>query len=169
MKGKQKNALIGGLLAIVFVMAVGYAAFSTTLNISNTASISSKWDVHIKSITPGTPVGTAKSTSATVGSDGLTATFGTELTSPGDSITYTVVVENSGNLAAQLSNLTFSDTSTTDPILYSYSGIAKNDKINAGSTATFTVTAKYNPAVTSQPTTAQSTKSVTMTLTYVQA
>ena len=47
---KQKNLLIGFLLAIVLVMAVGYAAFSTQLNISNTASIDSTWNVRITGI-----------------------------------------------------------------------------------------------------------------------
>ena len=169
MKRKQKNALIGGLLAIVFVMAVGYAAFATTLNISSTASVSSKWDVHIKSITAVDSTGTGKSTSATVGSDGLSATFNTELTSPADSVMYEVEVENSGNLDAKLSKLTLSDTSTTDPIIYSTSGIAENDTITAGSTTSFSFKATYNEDITSQPTTAQLTKSITMTLTFVQA
>ena len=46
MNAQNKNILIGGLLAIVLVMAVGYAAFATQLNITGTASITSNWDVH---------------------------------------------------------------------------------------------------------------------------
>ena len=73
MDTKNKNVLIGGLLAIVFVMAVGYAAFATQLNITGSANVTSTWDVHIKSITAGTPVGTATSKSATVAAGGLSA------------------------------------------------------------------------------------------------
>ena len=50
METKHKNALIGALLAVVFVMAVGYAAFAQQLTINGSASISSSWDVHIKDI-----------------------------------------------------------------------------------------------------------------------
>ena len=46
MEGKNKNILIGTLLAVVFVMAVGYAAFAQQLTINGTATINSSWDVH---------------------------------------------------------------------------------------------------------------------------
>lgn len=174
---KNKNLIIGGLLAIVLVMAVGYAAFSTQLKISNTATIgsgnSSKtyWDVHIKSITPGTKeagtlVGTAVNNSASVAANGLSATFNASLASPGDSITYTVTVENSGQLNAKLSELTFTPSDNA-AIVYDKSGIAVNNVINAGSTTTFTVTVSYDSNVTSQPSNKNST--LTMTLNYVQA
>ncbi len=166
MEAKNKNALIGGLLAIVFVMAVGYAAFSTTLNIQGTANVTSKWDVHIDSITPGTPVGTAKSVSATVEDGSLNANFTTELVSPGDSLTYTVTVKNDGTLAAKLSNLTFTHDEN-DAILYTYNGIAKDDVIAAGKTQTFTITVQYNPAVTGQPTNTKS--DLSMVMNYVQS
>ena len=72
---KNKNILIGGLLAIVLIMAVGYAAFATQLTVNGTAEITSKWDVHFKedntamtATTTGVgdkPAGTMKRTSAT--------------------------------------------------------------------------------------------------------
>ena len=40
-KRKKNNIIIGSLLAVVLLMAVGYAAFSSVLNISGTGSISS--------------------------------------------------------------------------------------------------------------------------------
>ena len=45
MESKHKNVLIGALLAVVFVMAVGYAAFATTLTINGEATITSNWHV----------------------------------------------------------------------------------------------------------------------------
>ena len=167
METKNKNALIGGLLAIVFVMAVGYAAFATQLNINGTANIISKWDVHIKSITAGTPVGTATSKSATVGTDKLSATFETDLVAPGDSLTYTVEVENGGTLPAKLSEISFEQTES-NAIAYSYSGIQTNDTLAAGATTTFTVTVTYKDTVTSQPTDADKTSTLDMQLSYVQ-
>ena len=50
MEDMHKSSLIMILLAVVFVMAIGYAAFSTTLNINGTAQITSSWDVHIEDI-----------------------------------------------------------------------------------------------------------------------
>lgn len=179
MKKNNKNAIIGGLLAIVFVMAVGYAAFATSLNISGSSSIATSWDVHIESITPGTPVGTAESSSAVIGSDKLSATFEDNLKSPGDSITYTVVVKNAGSLTAKLTGLTTTDvakdssgnTVTTESeanvdkaILHTVSGISEGDTIAPNSTATFTVTATYNENVTTQPNT--KTAEYTIALTY---
>ena len=124
MDSKNKNILIGGLLAIVLVMAVGYAAFATQLNINGTASISSSWDVHYKlasGVTPGTattngvnavagalPGGGTASTNPsgtiTYSSDLLTATLTANLIQPGDTVTYTLTPTNAGSLAAKASN-----------------------------------------------------------------
>jgi len=171
MESKHKNALIGALLAVVFVMAVGYAAFAQQLTINGSASISSSWDVHIESIAVDetSKVGEAASTKAEVGTDNTTATFATTLKSPTDSLTYNVTVKNGGNLDAKLSTLTFSDNSTTDPIVYTYTDIAENDTLDAGQSTTFKVTVTYNASVETQPTQAQLNKDVTMVLNYVQA
>ncbi len=163
MERKKKNILIGSLLAIVLIMAVGYAAFATQLNIDGTANITSTWDVHIKSITPGTPVGTASNVEVT--NNGLTATFETELVSPGDSLTYTVVVENSGSLDAVLSDLTFTP-GNNDAITYEYSGISQGSVLTSENTATFTITVTYDEDVTSQP--QNTTNTLTMQLIYEQ-
>ena len=45
MNRKNKSTLIAGLLAAIVLMAVGYAAFSTTLTIGSSASVSSTWNV----------------------------------------------------------------------------------------------------------------------------
>ena len=184
METKHKNALIGGLLAIVFVMAVGYAAFATQLNINGTANVTSTWDVHIQSIealTPATGSATSKSANLVDGNP-LAAEFVSELVAPGDSITYKVVVENGGTLPAKLTNIKFTNSqgdsaipdttegsSITDT---SYDGIAVNDVLaptgSEGSTKEFTVTVTYNPQITSQPAEAAKTATLDMQLTYVQ-
>ena len=56
METRYKNLLIGGLLSLILVMAIGFSAFATQLNINGPSNITSSWDVHIKSITPETPV-----------------------------------------------------------------------------------------------------------------
>ena len=107
---KNKNVLIGGLLAIVLVMAVGYAAFATQLNINGTAEITSKWDVHMVdgTTTPASTMGTTPTGTLTVAEGGLAATFSASLTSPGDTVTFTVPVKNVGTLDASLSGITLS-------------------------------------------------------------
>ncbi|MBR2832930.1 MAG: hypothetical protein IKE75_00565 [Bacilli bacterium] len=117
-ESKKKNILIGGLLAIVLVMAVGYAAFATTLNISGSASISSSWNVHFDTTkTSGTGVvaTTGTATGGTISySDGQHATISsTGLVAPGDSATYTLTILNTGSLPATLGAITLSGTSCT--------------------------------------------------------
>lgn len=169
MDTKTKNFLIGGLVAMVLIMAIGYAAFAQQLNINGTATIASKWDVHIKSITPGTPVGGAKSTSATVDSNS-TATFNTDLVSPGDSLTYTVVVENGGNLDARVASngVIFNEGANNQAIKYTYNGIADGTKVAQGSTISFTITVTYDNSITKQPDASQLTNTLEMILEFEQ-
>lgn len=187
MKARQKNIFIFVLLLIVTIMAVGYASFASSLNINVTSTTNNNWDVHIKSITPsliasytnnnGQIIYTSAGSTKHIVKDNYTAEFEAILLSPSETVTYTVEVENSGTVNAKLANngITFTDTTMgeqnpEDAILFSYSGIAPGDVIQAnGGTDTFTVTATYNPNVTSQPTTEQLEKEVTMTLNYVQA
>ncbi len=116
MEQKNKNILIGGLLAIVLVMAVGYAAFATQLTINGTANITSNWDVHIKSITMSANEGTGTDSEGgetkVDPENPLAATFKANLVSPGDSVTYDVVVENSGTLPAEVSSITVTQKNT---------------------------------------------------------
>ena len=42
---KTNNIVMGVLVAVIAVMGVAFAAFSTTLNINGTATISSSWKV----------------------------------------------------------------------------------------------------------------------------
>ena len=188
METKHKNALIGALLAVVFVMAVGYAAFAQQLTINGSASISSNWDVHIKDIqgqvTNSSTAGDNTTDAGTPTHDATTANFTTKLVSPGDQVTYTVTVENSGSIDAQLNDIVLSvgpdtgslveQTSLTaannpsDPIVYTVSGINEGETLNAdGGTKNFTVTVTYNSSVTTQPTSL--TNVAKLTLLYNQA
>lgn len=108
MESKHKNALIGALLAVVFVMAVGYAAFAQLLTINGTATIDSKWDVHFDPNQDST-TGVAKvsggsdtTTSGTISYDSAntTATLTAGLKQPGDTVTFTLKPSNYGSLAA---------------------------------------------------------------------
>ena len=113
MESKHKNALIGALLAVVFVMAVGYAAFAQTLTINGTASIDSTWNVHFDgSKTEGAGVieveaGLAGATAPDGGTISYTdsdhkASLNASLNQPGDKVTYTLTILNTGTIDAKL-------------------------------------------------------------------
>ena len=166
MEDMHKSSIIMILLAVVFVMAVGYAAFAQQLTINGSAEISSKWDVHIEDISVNSETLDGKNISASVGDNTLSATFQAELVSPGSAVTYNVTVRNGGTLNAKLDSLTFTD-SNNDAIQYSYVGISQNDVIDSGESQTFTITVKFNDQYTQMPD--STTSSVTMNLGYVQA
>ena len=79
-----------------------------------------------------------------------TATFGTTLQSPGDSITYDITIENLGTIDAVLKTITKTDTSNS-AILFETSGVFEGDELKSHETAKMQVTVTYNPSVTSQP------------------
>ena len=163
----NKNLIIGMLCTVVCVMAVAYAAFSTTLTINGTASIDSKWDVTITSAScpTKTPVagGAANSVKAEAKKDSDTvATITMEFTQPGDVAECQVVYTNGGTLNATLSHTVtgidgaaLADGATTtanNAIKFTITGadevtsLAKN-----GDTHTITVRGEYLNSVTSQP------------------
>ena len=113
MESKHKNALIGALLAVVFVMAVGYAAFAQTLTINGSATIDSTWDVHFD----GSKTEGAGIVDAEAGLEGATAPDGGRISytdtnhkanlsatlhQPGDKVTYTLTILNTGSIDAAL-------------------------------------------------------------------
>lgn len=165
---RSKNLIVCTLCSLVILMGIGYAAFAANLNIKGTANITSNWSVHLESITADNIVGDAKDLpyDETLNPDGtkadnLSATFKTELVSPGDSITYSVVVTNDGTIDAKLDSI--KTTNTNNPaILYSVSGIEKDDILAVGDNKTLTVTVSYDSNITTQPDILTSTLMVTL-------
>ena len=190
MDAKQKNILIGGLLAIVLVMAVGYAAFATQLQITGTASVDSQWDVAIISVTPSASAGEQTTVNGRLvypqsgdishSNTATTATFNTNLKTPGDTVTYTITIKNRGTLPARVktngikwiqdaaANPQVEDTTAGDePIKYSYNFANSASTLTPGAETTMTVTVTYDPADNStQP--ASVTKTATLVIDYEQ-
>ena len=186
MEAKHKNALIVALLAVVFVMAVGYAAFAQQLNITGNATITSRWDVHFKkgseSYQPSSTMGTTPTGSVTVDEGGLTATFSASLISPGDKITYTVPIENSGNINAVLQNITLSGNEVTvqgdnnleavskdGNIKYTVTSPGTSTLTSGGGTANLTIVAEFVDKSEGNDNAFGSSADLTVTLNYVQA
>ena len=161
---KKRNLIIGSLLAVLVVMTVGYAAFSTQLKITGNASITSNWDVQITGISNGTPTGSAEN-AINPTYDILTANMEVNLYSPGDSMTYEITIQNKGTIDATLSKITKTDTNNP-AILFETSGVNEGDNLNAGDKTTMTVKITYNPDITTQP--ENPTSELNVTLTYEQ-
>ena len=85
----NKSILIGVLLAVVFLMGIGYSAFSDKLNISGTSNISTKWKVVITNIKLEKLTGMATEESDVTFSE-LNASMNVNFKSPGDSAKYAI-------------------------------------------------------------------------------
>ena len=165
MNKSQKGWMIVGLCLIVVFMAIGYASFSTNLTINGSSTITSSWDIRITDIKVKAFTGGASKSEEPAVINNTTASFKTNLVSPGDSMTYEVTVANEGNIAARLNQLTINDENNP-AILFQISRISENDILGEHSNTTFDVTVTYNPDITSQPTDIDST--LTVALDYVQ-
>ena len=171
MESKHKNALIGALLAVVFVMAVGYAAFAQTLQINGTATITEttqNWNVHFdtgqatgNAVATSTGAGGTNAPSGTIGysDDDHTATVNATLIQPGDSVTFTLKIVNEGDLTADLNDFTVAADSASSSkgsctsnssctfgnIIYTVTSVSPT-QIEKGDSATVTVKAEFNSA-----------------------
>ena len=165
MESKHKNALIVALLAVVLVMAVGYAAFQSQLKITGTSNIGSNFLVRITGIQSNVQSGSASNAVKPSYTD-TTATFKTNLVSPGDSMKYDITVANEGNIDAVLNSIKVNN-SNNEAITFETSGIKEGDELKASESDILTVIATYNSNITSQP--ENTTSTITVTLDYGQS
>jgi len=131
---KKRNIIIGVLCGVLLLMVVGYAAFSSVLNIKGTSNVSSNWNIKITSITSKTLSGNATNVKEPEGVGTLTASFETNLESPGDSIEYTITISNSGDINAKLDKITLSEPDN-EYVTFETSGLTEGEPLNTGSTA----------------------------------
>ena len=160
----NRNYIIIGLCAILVIMGVGYAAFATQLKINGTANIDSNWNVRITDIQSAVQSGSATNAVEPSYTD-TTATFKTNLVSPGDSMKYDITVSNEGSIDAVLESIEV-NTNENEAITFETSGIENGDKLEASQTDILTVIVSYNSSITSQPENTNST--ITVTLNYKQ-
>jgi len=163
---KNKNNIIIGLCAILILMGIGFAAFSQRLEIGDTTVTNSDWNVYIKSAVAGTPVGDATGSAQVV--DRASAKLTANLSSPGDSVTYTITVANDGNIDAVLDLITLSASNNDSVIKYSYAGIEEDEELLAQTETSFTVTIEYDSTKTGTATAEQKQNTLTLDLDYVQ-
>ena len=158
----NRNYIIMGLCAILLIMGIGYAAFQSQLKISGTSNIATNFLVKITGIEVSSKSGGAADKPEVTTYNDTSATFGTTLELPGDSITYDITIANQGTIDAVLKTITKTDASNS-AILFETSGVNEGDPLNVGEIATMQVTVTYNPSVESQPTDLDSTLKVDLT------
>lgn len=161
---KEKGLLVAMLCTVVIVMAVAFAAFSSNLTINGTASVASTWSVGFDSANSSCTDGSSISIS------GNTATLSVGLESPGDAVTCTLAVRNSGTLDAKLNSITTTESGDA-PITFTVSPAntdlaTRQFLAKEGGSETITVTATYNADTEGQP--EDITKEVLVVANYVQ-
>lgn len=167
----KKNILIVALLVAVVFMSVGYALLSAQLEVSGSSSIKdASWGVKIQDIKVIAKTGTALGGTPQVLSN-LSASFDATLSAPGDSVTYQVIVENTGTIDAVLKTYVVDpeDYQEGNFIIYQIEDLNASMELGAGSTMMFNVVAKYNKNATTLPTTPEDlTRDISITLDFEQ-
>ena len=153
---KTNNIIMGALVAVIAVMGVAFAAFSTSLTINGTANISSNWAI---TFTAGNCTATNKDagapSSGTVGieADGVTAKVNVTMMSPGDVVSCTITARNAGSLSATRQSWALTaDGAVTNADAYQVNLTASDDDgvLAPTESETLTVTVTYND-VTEKP------------------
>ena len=130
---------------MVFLMSAAYAAFNTRLDVTGTSNITNTWSVEIINVTNGTPTGTAENATAPIiSSDKLTASMAANLYAKGDAMSYVVTVKNKGTLPAKIADIIKNVKTQNDAIKISFSGYAKNQRLEPNATMDVTVTIEYD-------------------------
>lgn len=117
MKKSKRNHAIIVLIVLLLALAVGYAAFSSTLTIEGTATGTGTWDVRFESVTLKNSSGNVDSnhgTASITGSNGETITATIQLAYPGDGVILEAVVKNNGNTPAKLENIQITEPELDD-------------------------------------------------------
>ncbi len=140
---KKKRLIIFSMIGLLFIMAAGYAAFQTNLNIKGTSSINSNWDIRITNVTEANKNGEAETVSTNF-SD-LTAYMEANLYNKGDYIEYDVTIENKGTFDAKLSDIITNVKSNNEAVLITFSGYTKGETLYKETSKIIKVKIEYNP------------------------
>ena len=168
-KVNPKQIMIGGIVLSVFLMlGIGYALLSQTLQINGTANITSKWKILFTSAEE-KEMNNATTQLKEI-TDDTTLTLNVELTQPGATATYDVVVANQGDLDAVLSKIEgVEETNSSDPlpIKVHLENIAEGDPLLKSEEKTFQVIVEWDASVDFNETNMK--KEISITLTYEQS
>lgn len=156
--------IMTALVCTLIVMSTGYAILTQVIKVDGTVTVERDWDIQITGITDGIPTGSAENEMAPL-FDGTTASFSTLLYNKGDSMTYTVTIENFGSWDAQVNDIILTN-SNNPAVKFTVTGVSKGDRLLAGSTHKLVVKVEYDSTFTGTLTSNIGT--LTVNLTYGQ-
>ena len=139
---QKRKIIIFSLVGILLLMAVGYSAFKTNLNITGTSNITSVWDVRITNVKIKETSGLAENVGDLDSYTNLEANMEANFYEPGDYITYTVTVSNKGTLDAMLDSVKL-NMPEQEVINFKVEGATSKEKLPAGSSKDIDVTMEY--------------------------
>lgn len=173
---EKKNLVMVALCVAIGVMAVAYAAFSTTLNVTGSVSAEGNFAVTFLAATGTECVATTKvgadTPSGTVNSsvNSTTATLSVKLYTPGDLVTCTIPVKNTGTLKARLNGSVAEAVTVTPaptaPIAVNVTSATA--ALGAGDSGNVVVTIEYDWDKETQPDTSKLTQTFTINANYTQ-
>lgn len=147
-----RGIAVGAISVAVVALTVAFAALSQILTISGTAKMTgTSWNIHF-----GNPTNPILSGNAVMDRtpvvNGTTLDFGVVLDQPGDSVTFSVPLINTGTIDAQISNfsLTGVNEASAKKINYLVTGINVGDDLLAGDSKTATITVSFDANATSE-------------------
>ena len=166
---KKKSYAIIVLIVLLLTLAIGYAAFSSTLTINGTATGSATWDVKFtnavlldSSGNTDTNHGSVSYTDSTVTATGITLSY------PGDAVNLRVTITNAGSLPAKLTGYTVTETNGTNgsdiTVTPAVASGTTGEVIASNGTCTQDFVVKWNTNSTVQ----SAVKDFTVTFTYQQ-
>lgn len=160
-----RTMMIVVAVALVAIVGVGYAAFTSTLTIKGTGTVkASSWKIKFANLSSATLVGQATEITAPTVSNNDThiGDYAVTLTAPGDSVTYDFDVTNAGTFDAEISSITIGNPTCTGT-----GANATNDQTNVCNNLTYKLTYANGTAVAENDTLAAGkTKSMKLALTY---
>ena len=141
---RKRKIIIFSLIGILLLMAIGYAAFQTNLDVKGNSQITSNWDVEIINVKEGEKAGLAESAKTPTWTK-TEASMETNLYQKGDSMSYIVTIENKGTFDAKLDNINLGKGTNEEAVNITFSGYTKGQTLFKGTTTDITVTISYNP------------------------
>lgn len=168
-RGTRTLSVVALLLAVVG-MTIGFAAFSTTLNIQGTGQVKgSKFSVIFADLGAAQTVGTASEVTGGTPEiqEGSTtiSNYQVELMTPGDSISYTFKIKNTGDYDAKIAAIMIPGREGGPD--FTFTGGSNDDQTNVGNHLIYTLQYANGDDVDVNDVLAKDDeKTVTLTLTY---
>ncbi len=169
---KNNILLVIGLLLLVAIIGIGYAALNQTLNITGTANIgTSTWDVHFENYSSRTASNVVPTTAPSTTGSPTTLSYIVNLNVPGDVYEFQVDVKNAGTLPATLSSVSKAGAESYNFIVYTVKMVSGSNLVDvptnltiaANSSVTLVVRVEYSRDLVDESTVGTSIPALNLT------